>query len=319
MNDNKENVKATDEVTPDTTSPSEHKSQYTPAIITGTITAALFVIYFWWFREHPPGDPESWGDFGDFIGGLMNPVVGIVTIVLLVRTLNSQREDSKQSAQVLAEQHRAIQIQSFEQTLFKWLDSYKQSITEIRVINKVSDIETKLVGLEAVEYIYSSAIKTPKALRAHFNGTYSKENWLSLPQSLIEETNKSISTRVGRIHAIRKNANLTRSIRLIYGLLRFIDTYPALEEEQKQKYANIIRAHLSEDELTILFYYGLTPAGDKLVKYINKLAIFDNFLGSILSITVPLLSEESPYTAEAFGDRTPLALRIRALRAHKIG
>ena len=37
-------------------------------------------------------DQAVWGQFGDFLGGVVNPMVGLVTIVLLLATLRSQQE-----------------------------------------------------------------------------------------------------------------------------------------------------------------------------------------------------------------------------------
>lgn len=331
MNDNRENDKATEESNSDTPSVSEPKSklQRNLMIVIGLITVTIFTSYFWWFREHPPGDPSSWGDFGDFIGGLMSPVVGIFTIILLVQTLNSQQEalksqrkDAQESAQALSAQYRAIQIQSFEQTFFKWLDSYKQSLNDIQVTSS-KDPEVKLNRLEAIQDVYSSIITVPKDVQNHFGSRLRDQTkWVTLPQKLIEKTYKSHVNRIEKIHQRRNNTNLTRSVRIIYGLLRWIDSSSALNHapEQRQLYANIVRAQLSEEELRLLFFYGLTPAGKKLSLYVNKLSILDNFLSAKLSATVTtlLLSEGQPYTLSAFGDMSPTAFLFFRLRAYTV-
>jgi fumarate reductase subunit C len=41
--------------------------------------------------------PEVWGQFGDFVGGLLNPIVGICTIILLIATLNLSRVELKEA------------------------------------------------------------------------------------------------------------------------------------------------------------------------------------------------------------------------------
>lgn len=298
--------------------------EYRLAIITGGITFFLFLIYhiyFYQIHNLPAGGPESWGDFGDFIGGLMNPVVGIFTIILLVRTLNKQQENAKEAANALTAQNKALQIQNFEQTLFKWLESYKNSLNEIATTKTdENNNELTITGLDAVKHIYQINVTIPKALHNYLlkKEPKSEKKWINICQDTIEETYQHVKRRVNRIHVLRKNANLTRSIRLIYGLLRWIDSSSNINEEQRQFYANIIRAHLSEDELVILFYYGLTPAGKKLVEYINKLAILDNLLGSNSSIIASILSNNSPYNDSAFGQGQPFALRIRKQRLRKL-
>lgn len=342
MTDNTEKTKNTTE------SASDLKPSWQGVLLPITIAVtfcvfASYFIYFGAYLKFPPGGPSSWGDFGDFIGGLMNPVVGIVTIFLLVHTLNSQqyaikmqqqeltthreelekqRLETARSALALDAQFRATQIQSFEQTLFNWLNSYKQSLNDIQVTSS-KDPEVKLNSLGAIQDVYSSIITVPKDVQNHFgNRLRDQKKWAALPQKIIEETYKSHVSRIERIHQRRNNTNLTRSVRIIYGLLRWIDSSSALDHapEQRQLYANIVRAQLSEEELRLLFFYGLTPAGKKLSLYINKLSILDNFLSAKLSATVTtlLLSEDQPYTLSAFGDINPTAFLVFQLRAYTV-
>lgn len=58
--------------------------------------AGVFFLYFSYFtwRRYSLGGPEAWAQFGDYFGGLVNPVVGIVTVILVVRTLNATRAES---------------------------------------------------------------------------------------------------------------------------------------------------------------------------------------------------------------------------------
>lgn len=41
------------------------------------------------------GGPEQFGQFGDMIGGILNPILGFMTIILLIRTLTEQRNANK--------------------------------------------------------------------------------------------------------------------------------------------------------------------------------------------------------------------------------
>jgi hypothetical protein len=55
-----------------------------------------FATYFIYFgaRKFALGDPDSWGDFGDYFGGIVNPVIGIITVILVVRTLQATRAEA---------------------------------------------------------------------------------------------------------------------------------------------------------------------------------------------------------------------------------
>lgn len=96
--------------------------------------------------------PATLGQAGDYFGGLLNPALSflsvfalLVTLVLQNRELRLSREALKvsqtelelsrkaqvDSASALAEQNRAIQRQSFEQTFFAWLGTYQTLLGEI--------------------------------------------------------------------------------------------------------------------------------------------------------------------------------------------
>jgi hypothetical protein len=53
---------------------------------------AIF-IYTYNFLFYPLSkDPAEWGQFGDFIGGCVNPLLGLLTVWLLLATLNQNDE-----------------------------------------------------------------------------------------------------------------------------------------------------------------------------------------------------------------------------------
>lgn len=58
--------------------------------VAGVFAVATF-LYRDQFGTSRSSDPATWGQFGDFLGGVINPMVGLITIVLLLATLRSQR------------------------------------------------------------------------------------------------------------------------------------------------------------------------------------------------------------------------------------
>ncbi|HIC8603685.1 TPA: hypothetical protein ACW7U9_001872 [Citrobacter freundii] len=50
----------------------------------------VFFSYYYWFKLeldfHISKSPEVWGQFGDFAGGLINPILGFITVVILIIT-----------------------------------------------------------------------------------------------------------------------------------------------------------------------------------------------------------------------------------------
>lgn len=99
--------------------------------------AAVFIIslalYFYHFRNGFSDDQAVWGQFGDFMGGLVNPIVGLLTIGLLTVSLNQSNLALHQTAQALEQSEAALRQSGEEIRLAKQalLDNQKiQACTE---------------------------------------------------------------------------------------------------------------------------------------------------------------------------------------------
>lgn len=56
--------------------------------------ALLYTLFFAVHRRLGLGGPDAWAEFGDYFGGVVNPLVGIVTVILVVRTLATTRAEA---------------------------------------------------------------------------------------------------------------------------------------------------------------------------------------------------------------------------------
>lgn len=89
-----------------------------------TAVAALTAVaaYVIEFRQRPVGGPEEWGQLGDYLGGLINPVVGIVTVVLVVMTLRTTRNEAREARAQIAKQLEYMDRQAVLTDMHKRLE-----------------------------------------------------------------------------------------------------------------------------------------------------------------------------------------------------
>lgn len=75
--------------------------------------ASVFAIgiYAIVFSSHSLGGPPSWGEFGDYFGGVVNPIVGLATVVLVVLTLRATRSEANSTRRQLSAQVRLLKRQ----------------------------------------------------------------------------------------------------------------------------------------------------------------------------------------------------------------
>ena len=84
--------------------------------------------------------------------------------------------------------------------------------------------------------------------------------------------------------------------RTLYHLMKYILDQDALSKEQKYKYAKIVRARMSRDELALLFFNGLSEYGEDSVEYIEAFSMFKHLDQDQLNIKNP----EQYYSPRAF-------------------
>ena len=106
-----------------------------------TLAASLYLIYSGSFetvfpQENIRGD---WGAFGDFFGGILNPVFAFLGLIMLVLTLkiNMQelsltRKEMEKSAEALEAQSESLQRQNFESTFFNLLELYRSNVVSMK-------------------------------------------------------------------------------------------------------------------------------------------------------------------------------------------
>lgn len=207
------------------------------------------------------------GTFGDFLGGILNPILTFGTLLALAITVLIQR------IQLIDEKKRADEsalvsnLQTFETTFFNLLNLHsattldlKFAPDEILLPSEEQQREQKKINAIQVENRQGAEVKG-RPIFLHIMTTirqkFDKVNRYS-------PVDKHI-TQPSQIYEIIQNKHnhvLGHYFRNLYQILSFVDQYAVhltngddTEEYQARKrYTNILRAQLSAHELNILFF-----------------------------------------------------------------
>lgn len=271
---------------------SEHLLMAAYWIVAIVIMAALFVLwmYFNVFRRYKlSGDPGDWGAFGDYVGGIINPIVGIATVTLIFLTLILQRKELQASLEEIRSAHKSAVLQGFEQSLFSWLANYHSLLSATK--SKFGG-EGRQALTSMYEKCFSSVVAMQKHNTAEGGGILDEEETkihlgemrrAAAQGDPDEKTNFSNVFGIalwGYREVIRTHrSELDAVFRTLYRLLRWIDT-SELDDAQKWHYFALVRAQLSWIELVFILYNTLTPAGEKFARLANDYALFDNLEGA---------------------------------------
>lgn len=229
-----------------------------------------------------------WGEFGDFIGGSLNPVIGLITISLLVLTLRSQQTE-------LSEQRKQIARQAFEQTFFTWLNNYRSAVYQLRFRPPIASV-TEKAGVDAMHWVLSYARSLP---RSGFDELYSNVDIDTREKQRKQERELTATWWLDRFNQFEPQVGSI--IRTLYTLVRWIDKNDDLSTREKWDYIAIVRAQLSSPELRILFFNGYTEAGEPFTQYIDRYAILDNLpLDSHSEVKWGINAKTHPFGEPAF-------------------
>ncbi|MBW3532980.1 putative phage abortive infection protein [Shewanella sp. NKUCC06_TVS] len=273
------------------------------AIIILICSLAPLAYYFNFGHLSISDKPENWGVFGDYIGGILNPIlsfsafIGVLITVLLQKSqlqqtqsqltmtkeeLELTRAELKRSADAQAQQIESVNIQNFEATFFNLLNRFESQIahiirvyleTEVKKDDNVPsafscDRDIRYCGFEHLRY------QLYKYQKYYSSEQYGGEN----PERCdSEEAFKGMSF-VGT-HSI--------VIEAYFMHLKFI--FDFIEESNlvdKRKYYRVLFSEFTNGELIFVFYQvlysdSLNELKQKieefnLFEYINHKGLIDN-------------------------------------------
>lgn len=95
----------------------------------------------------------EWGTFGDFVGGVLNPILTFITIVMLINSLKLQREANEQLINDERRQEKDVLLKRFEDGFYNLISSERDEFScftinvngkEYRSSSAVSKLEEEI-------------------------------------------------------------------------------------------------------------------------------------------------------------------------------
>lgn len=119
---------------------------------------SIFLIYFFRFFIYLDyelsKDQGVWGQFGDFIGGTLNPILSFVTVVLLVKSLKLQNDANRSLVEQINASKKFERFRIYENFFFNMLNNQKKAFELFSITDETTNSHpVKLTGAEAVSYI----------------------------------------------------------------------------------------------------------------------------------------------------------------------
>lgn len=95
------------------------------AIIAMALVGLIYAIKFYGSGTSTVEEFAIWGQFGDYMGGSLNPILSFISIMLLIKSLNLQNETNEDLRKELNENKRSEKLRSLGVLFFNMINSQK--------------------------------------------------------------------------------------------------------------------------------------------------------------------------------------------------
>jgi hypothetical protein len=184
------------------------------------------------------------GAFGDFFGGILNPIFTSLTLFALIITIVIQKNELKLAREEYSKTTIALNTQAIENTFFNTINLHYRIVENLKI--DLSDFGDRFLTLEEkrTDYFEHPFSKNYSGIKV-FDEIINKIFWRAKTPKQSENFYKILQDEYNYI--------LGHYFRNLYQALKLIDKNEYLKDEDKKKYTSILRAQLSSSELALLF------------------------------------------------------------------
>lgn len=265
---------------------------------------------------------SGFGEWGDFFGGVLNPILTFLTFMGLLITIILQQTELKQSRKEFQGQKESLENQEFDNKFFQMLNLLN-NINDRLVVNiKKEDLKGKDVFEYLKEKLYNS-IFIQYNQHLHHNSLFDKHEKDNKSNLLFDDKFLYFKNEFDNFNN-KYDTTFKYYFINLYQILKYIDTYCRNIKEAKE-YTNMIRAQLTKNALILLAYNAIGVQNFTTNQYqllVEKYEFFehlryDDFCENpnIIEIVNSILAK---YDDKAFGNNIDLIEKIRRVKEHYI-
>lgn len=136
------------------------------AILLILSVCSSYVLNFYFKLGYMISDkPDAWGQLGDFIGGMINPILSFMSFVFIIKSLNLQNEANLELREEVKSTRKTEKLRSFETQLFHMIGSQRATFESFKVNEVLDDRVLERCEVDAVIAIEAEV----QRLRADFS------------------------------------------------------------------------------------------------------------------------------------------------------
>ena len=206
------------------------------------LLVGIFFMVHQYYDTDEPIDSSIWGQYGDFVGGVLGTLISVLSVYYLIQTLKEQQKSNLEISTNNNHIADVYTLQQFDGNFSTLYSMYKDAIASY-----------KYKGKEGKEALIMSA----NELFVDFKVTDD-----------YGETKKNAQLRYDERFYIPNRDIASVHFRTLYQLFALIQK-SEIDENSKVLYAKMIRSQMCEEELLLLRYNCHCHYGAKMRVYVN--------------------------------------------------
>lgn len=168
----------------------------TLAVGVGVTLAAVLGFYFVKFWGTPFGKPDAFGQFGDYVGGIMNPIVAIFALWMLVRQLHLTSKELAMSRAEMAASSAALERQAIALERRELREDLGRTIAALEArLDHLVDAEIEISSPDKPQHTQKSAyseFSLSEFKIAKIAGTKKSSRWFNQFTRTVDELGKAL-------------------------------------------------------------------------------------------------------------------------------
>jgi hypothetical protein len=206
---------------------------FAATVVVATLGAWIFLfrIYEENFGSALSGNQATWGAFGQYVGGLLTPLLGTFTLVGVLYIAHLQREVVAQARRSQRGQRRHYRRRNFERVFFRMLDTIDAHFAQTSIKFRTGELQQPVTGAgvrsQQLEEDGEDEIKGPKAF-AQFIKIFGARALLPVRRGDFPGRDQNVVLRAKARELIAEYDHVVGPpLRLMCDLLVFLDDFEA--------------------------------------------------------------------------------------------
>jgi len=205
------------------------------ATVSVVVTLGAWILLFRLYEENfgsaLSGNQAVWGAFGEYIGGLLTPILGTLTLLGVLYIAHLQRAVMAEARRAQRNQRRHYRRRSFERVFFRMLDTINARVRQASLRIRTGELQRPAAGVaipaRQPERDDEGQISGPKAF-AEFIKIYGARVLLPLRRGDYPGRDANVVLRAKARELIAEYDHVVGpALRLMCDLLVFVDDFDA--------------------------------------------------------------------------------------------